>query len=72
MVLCVAFSPDGTRAVSGGMDSCVRLWDVVTGKELYCYEGHTSPVMYVAFFPDGRRAVSASRDNTLRLWAVPK
>ena len=31
-VLAVAISPDGSRLVSGGADSAVRLWDVSTGR----------------------------------------
>ena len=30
----VAFSPDGTRVVSGGNDSLVKVWDVDTSVEV--------------------------------------
>src|SRR5262245_31876575 len=33
-VLCVALAPDGKRALSGGDDMTLRLWDVASGKEL--------------------------------------
>ena len=33
-VLSVAFSPDGTRIVSGSEDSSVRVWDASTGAQL--------------------------------------
>ena len=31
-VLCVAFSPDGKKLASGGMDSLIFLWNVQDGK----------------------------------------
>ncbi|MBI3098725.1 MAG: protein kinase [Planctomycetes bacterium] len=69
-VTSVAFSPDGTRIVSGSDDNTIRLWEAATGKEVSRLEGHTGAVSSVAFSPDGTRIVSGSWDNTIRLWAA--
>jgi WD40 repeat protein len=75
-VICVAFSPDGRFALSGG-DPKGRLWEVESGELLRCFEGHIDAVGAVAFSPDGRRALSAAadepdrRDGSVRLWDVP-
>jgi mono/diheme cytochrome c family protein len=69
-VVCVAFAPDGKRALSGGDDMTLRLWDVTTGKELRRFEGHRDAVTAVAFSTDGRLAASGSRDRTIRIWDV--
>jgi WD40 repeat protein len=63
-----AFSPDGTRVVSGSEDKNLRLWDAVSGACLNTLTGHSQPVWSVAFSPDGTRVVSGSQDNSLRLW----
>ena len=34
-VNAVAFSPDGTRVVSGSNDSLVKIWSSETGAEVY-------------------------------------
>lgn len=52
-VACVAFSPDGARALSGGTDGAVKLWDVTSGKLLRTWTKGTAPVA-VAFTADGR------------------
>src|SRR5207302_5093998 len=61
----VACSPDGRRALSGGNDRTVRLWEVETGKELRRFAGHDGYA--VAFSPDGRRALS-EEGSVIRLW----
>jgi WD40 repeat protein len=67
-VTSVAFSPDGKRALSGGDDATVRLWDIADSKELRRFRGHTDGVCSVAFAPDGKRLLTAGHDGTVRLW----
>jgi len=67
-VSACAFSPDGTRIVSGSFDNTLKLWDTESGKELATLKGHTDRVGACIFCPDGRRIVSASDDRTLKLW----
>jgi WD40 repeat protein/predicted Ser/Thr protein kinase len=69
-VLSVAFSPDGSYALSGSLDKTLKLWDIKTGKCLQTMQGHTWFVVSVAFSPNGAYALSGSRDETLKLWDI--
>ncbi len=53
---------------SASWDRTIKLWDVVTGKEIVTLSGHLSPVHGVAFSPDGTRLASGSMDCTIKLW----
>jgi len=64
----IAFAPDGRRAVSGSIDSAVKIWDTATGQELLALAGHRNSVFAVAFSPNGKRVASASVDRTVRVW----
>ena len=66
--ICVAFSPDGRRIVSGSDDRTVRLWATDDGTELQTFRGHTSAVMSVAFAPDDKRLVSGGYEGTARVY----
>jgi eukaryotic-like serine/threonine-protein kinase len=67
-IWCVAISPDGHTAVSGGYDHGVKVWDLETGKEIRTLNGHTDIVSSVAFTSDGQSILSAGVDGTLKLW----
>ena len=66
----VAFSPDGTRVVTGSSDNTARLWDAQTGTPIGDVMSHEFPVNAVAFSPDGTRLVTGSADMSARLWDV--
>jgi WD40 repeat protein len=70
LVTCAAFTPDGSRIVSGSRDNTLRLWDVVTGRELRRVELTGKPqVTCLAVSPDGRRLLTGEEPTArLRLW----
>ena len=46
----------------------MKIWDSVTGKELFALKGHTNGVASVAFSRDGQRLASGSGDGMVKLW----
>ncbi|MDB5308821.1 MAG: hypothetical protein JWO38_3023 [Gemmataceae bacterium] len=63
----LAFSPDGTSVAGDDGRSRVHLWDVRSGKEVWCSEAHTDAVRSVAFSRRGDRIVTASLDRTAKI-----
>jgi WD40 repeat protein len=59
-VVSVAFSPDGTRVISGGADGSVIVWDNAQqpGTVLHRFAGHRNPVTSLAVSPDARLLAS--------------
>lgn len=69
-VYCVAFSPDGSRILSGGQDYAVRLWNAETGDEVLVPMMHETTVSAVAFSPDGTRIASGDTSGGINIWDV--
>jgi WD40 repeat protein len=73
-IRAVAFSPSGTRIISGDSDGTLRLWDANTGQPIGDrLTGHSGGVSSVAFSPDSARIVAGSSGTgsgvgILRLW----
>ncbi|NJN18610.1 MAG: hypothetical protein HC822_21315 [Oscillochloris sp.] len=70
LISAVAFSADGTLAISGAWDRSVRIWDVSSGEELQRLIGHSQAVKSVALSADNQLVLSGSDDRTARLWEV--
>jgi len=60
----VAFSPDGTRLLSGSVDSTFKLWDSV-GQLIRTFEPQGGGVNSVAFSRDGTRLLTGGQ---VELW----
>ena len=62
----VAWSPDGSRIVSGGEDRTAQVWEAMTGKTLLTYDNTVAPAG-LAWSPDGKRIASIA-SKTVRVW----
>jgi len=72
VVYSVAFSPDGTKVLTGIYDRTAKQWETATGNCIRTFSGHTDCVHSVAFSPDGTMVLTGSVDNTAKLWdALP-
>jgi WD40 repeat protein len=67
-VHAVAFSPDGTKVLTGSDDGTARLWNVATGKQIGPPLRHRGGVRAVAFSPDGKTVVTGTWTNEAGLW----
>ena len=66
----VAFSPDGTKIVSGSWDETIKIWNANTGQCLKTLEGDLDYVYSVAYSPDSTKIISGSLDHTIKIWGA--
>ena len=65
----VTFSSTGDRALSGGADDQLILWDIASGSELHRYAA-TNTVFAIAFSPNNAQAIAGQELGTLDMWRV--
>ncbi|MBK9603011.1 MAG: PD40 domain-containing protein [Anaerolineales bacterium] len=65
------FSPDGKLIASGSQDGTAKIWDAITGKELFTIKATTEgDAGNVDFSPNGKLLATGGGDKIARLWDV--
>src|SRR5260370_33004732 len=64
-----AWSPDGSRLVTGCNNGLLKIWSAETGELiLTCEDCSVAPINAVVWSPDGSRLTSASGDKIALVW----
>ncbi|KAI8978485.1 WD40-repeat-containing domain protein [Pilobolus umbonatus] len=65
--LCVTWSKDGTKIVSGGADKAGRMMDISTGQTTQIAQ-HDEPIQCAKFLDQGNILATGSWDKTVKYW----
>ncbi len=74
-IYALAFDPDGKTLASGSADGAIKLWDLVTGKNIATlknaaddWNAYDFGTGSLAFSPDGKTLASANGCRIIKLW----
>ena len=59
---CVAWTRDGKRLATAGVDNAAKIWDPSSGQELFSLVG-----FYLAWSPDGKQ-LAVSQEGAIRIY----
>jgi eukaryotic-like serine/threonine-protein kinase len=66
----MAFTPDGTRLVTGGLGTKVQFWNVAGGRLVDEWVGHSAYIVSLAISPDGKTLATGSGKGLIKLWSL--
>lgn len=64
----LAYSPDGTRMLSGSGDQTAKLWNIHKGTIVANLTAHSGEITAVTFSPDGTQFATTANDSLVILW----
>jgi WD40 repeat protein len=72
MLRAVAVSVEAGYVLSGGVDSRLQVWELLTGELKAELRGHTGQIMDLVVLAGGKLAVTAGGAGTIRIWSLDK
>lgn len=64
----IAYSPDGTKIITGADDGKIKIWDARSGFAIVTFSQHMAAVTALKFSQRGNVLFSASLDGSVRAW----
>jgi WD40 repeat protein len=64
----VAWSPSGQQVAVGFWDPITKVWNSLSGEEIFTLAGHDESLIFVGWSPSGDRILTASDDETAMIW----
>ena len=64
----LVFTLEGKRIISGGKNSFLALWDLISEKKIIEYEGHNGDIVKVLISKNGRLLISGCTKSTIIIW----
>lgn len=66
----LAFTPDGTKLLTGSDEGWLRMWDLTQGKEVHRFESDGVGIDSVVMTSNGRYVIAGIIDHTIRAWDI--
>jgi serine/threonine protein kinase len=64
----LAWSPDGKEIASGGADSAVAIWNILTSKQAFIINTDFATINAVAWSPNGKYIATAGDKSEIQIW----
>ena len=69
-VTAIDLNPDGSILASVGEDNMLKIFDILSGREIDTVDSQHSAVNDAKFSPDGQKIVTVGRDGIVKIWQL--